>query len=73
MKDHIERITLDDQILAMIIRSGDYPAETTFYTPPESTMQVGHVVYPKGGQIDPHKHVPLERNIVGTAETLIVR
>ncbi|MBL7161903.1 MAG: hypothetical protein ISS57_04795 [Anaerolineales bacterium] len=73
MTNHIERITSGDQLIAMIIRDKAYPSKTTFYTPDESTMQVGHVVYPKGGRIVPHKHIPLERNIVGTAETLMVR
>ena len=73
MKNHIERITSGDQLIAMIIRDKTYPSETTFYSPDESTMQLGHVVYPKGGCIIAHKHIPLERKIVGTAETLMVR
>ena len=73
MLNQIERITSGDQLIAMIIRDKNYPSATTFYTPDESTMQLGHVVYPKGGRIVPHKHVPLERHITGTAETLIVR
>ncbi len=73
MNSQIEHITSGDQLIAMIIRDKHYPSETTFYTPDHSTMQLGHVVYPKGGRIVPHKHLPLERNLVGTAETLIVK
>ncbi|MBC8505474.1 MAG: hypothetical protein H8D34_11485 [Chloroflexi bacterium] len=73
MMNQIERIASGEQLIAMIIRDRDYPPETTFYTPDHSTMQVGHVVYLKGGRIPPHKHLPLERSIVGTPETLIVR
>ena len=73
MTDSIEPITSGDQLIAMIIRDKNYPSETTFYTPNESTMQLGHVVYPKGGRIVPHKHLPLQRSIVGTPETLMVR
>ena len=49
------------------------PDRTTFLTPPEFKQQVGFVVYPKGGQIAPHVHRPLERRLVGTSEVLVVR
>ncbi|RME05459.1 MAG: hypothetical protein D6803_08870, partial [Anaerolineae bacterium] len=33
---------------------------------------MGHVVYPQGGEIAPHRHRPLERHLVGTSEVLVV-
>jgi hypothetical protein len=36
-------------------------------------QQIGFVKYPRGGKIPAHLHKPLERHIVGTPETLILR
>lgn len=71
--EQIEWIKEDEQTLAIIIRTGFAPAQTTFITPDEFTQQAGFVVYPAGGTITPHEHKPIERHIVGTAETLVVR
>ena len=59
--------------LAYIIRAGLAPPGTTFFTPPEFKQQVGFVVYPEGGEIAPHVHLPLERHLVGTSEVIVVR
>ncbi len=69
----VEHILAEDQPLATIIRSGWAPSETTFLTPSHLNQQVGFVVYPGGGSIDPHTHRPIERRITGTAEVLVVR
>jgi quercetin dioxygenase-like cupin family protein len=69
----IETITAGDQILAYIARGGPAPEHTTFLTPRDCNLQVGQVVYPAGGQIARHVHLPLERHIVGTTEVLIVQ
>jgi uncharacterized protein YjlB len=49
------------------------PDKTTFVTPPEFKQQVGFVVYPAGGEIHRHDHVPLERRLIGTSEVLVVQ
>ena len=69
----IERISWGETCLAYIIRAGFLPDKTTFLTPPEFKQQVGYVVYPAGGEIHRHVHLPLERQLVGTSEVLIVR
>ena len=71
--NHIEHITSGGRPLAYIIRAGLVPTETTFFTPPDFTQQVGFVVYPAGGEIARHVHVPLERHLVGTSEVIVVR
>ena len=71
--NHIEHITSSGRPLAYIIRAGLVPAETTFFTPPEFKQQVGFVVYPVGGEIARHVHLPLERHLVGTSEVIVVR
>lgn len=49
------------------------PTKTTFLTPPEFKQQVGFVVYPAGGEIARHVHLPLERHLTGTSEVLIIK
>ncbi|CAN5251065.1 hypothetical protein BH09GEM1_BH09GEM1_15640 [soil metagenome] len=69
----VEEIVASGKTLAVIIRSQVSPLRTTFLTPPEYKQQVGFVVYPAGGTIERHTHVPLERRLVGTSEVIVVR
>jgi hypothetical protein len=71
--DLIERILWNGEPLCYIIRAAMNPEKTTFITPPEFKQQVGFVVYPAGGAIVPHLHLPLERHLVGTSEVLIIK
>lgn len=71
--DGIEMIKDGDQILSMVIRSSVAPEKTTFITPDEFYQQAGFVVYPAGGEIASHTHLPIERHLVGTPETLFIR
>jgi hypothetical protein len=68
-----EIISQGDVELCYIIRAGLAPDRTTFITPPAYKQQVGFVVYPAGGEVQRHLHLPLERQIVGTSEVLLVR
>ena len=69
----IENIMWHDQHIATIIRAGFSPVETTFVTPDHYYQQTGFVVYPKGGVIQRHSHLPIQRHLVGTSEALLVR
>jgi hypothetical protein len=69
----IEQITDNNRPLANIIRASFLPERTTFLTPPEYKQQVGFVVYPSGGEVTRHTHLPLERHIVGTSEVILVK
>jgi hypothetical protein len=71
--DLIEKISWQDHPLTYIIRADPVPDKTTFLTPPEFKQQVGFVVYPAGGEVKRHLHLPLERHLIGTSEVLIVR
>jgi hypothetical protein len=71
--DHVEQITVAGRPLAYIIRAEVAPQVTTFLTPPEFKQQVGFVVYPKGGEVARHTHLPLERHLVGTSEVIVMR
>ena len=69
----VEPISSQGRLLAYVIRAAYRPAETTFPTPAELNLQVGFVVYPEGGEVPRHSHRPIERNLVGTAEVIVVR
>jgi hypothetical protein len=42
-------------------------------SPDSYYQQAGFVVYPEGGVVARHAHLPLQRHLVGTPETLIIR
>jgi quercetin dioxygenase-like cupin family protein len=69
----LETIATGGMVLAYIARGGSTPGETRFLTPDDCTLQVGHVVYPAGGEIARHMHLPIERHLVGTTEVLVVQ
>lgn len=69
----IETITDQGSVLAYVIRGDAPPTRTTFHTPEECNLQVGHVVYPAGSEIARHIHLPVERHIVGSTEVLVVQ
>jgi mannose-6-phosphate isomerase-like protein (cupin superfamily) len=68
----VETIASDGTVLAYLVRNGPPPSRTSFLTPDECNLQVGRIVYPAGGEIARHMHLPIERRVVGTTEVLIV-
>jgi uncharacterized protein with PhoU and TrkA domain len=70
---YIEHIIHNGEHLAAIIRAEMAPDQTLFITPSEFKQQVGFVVYPAGGEIARHVHLPIERHLTGTSEVLIVK
>lgn len=71
--DGVEHIGWHGQHIATIIRAEFMPEKTTFVTPDSYYQQAGCVVYPAGGEVKRHLHLPLQRHLVGTPETLIIR
>lgn len=71
--ESVEHITSNGKPVAYIMRAGMKPEKTTFLTPSYLSLQVGFVVYPAGGEIARHTHLPLERHILGAPEVLIVQ
>ncbi len=69
----IETIAWNETPLAYIVHHDGRPEQTAFYTPPEATLQVGHIVYLAGGEITRHVHLPVERRIDTTGEVLVVQ
>jgi hypothetical protein len=71
--EHVEQIAQNGKTLAYIIRAEVSPDKTTFLTPSDLKQQIGFIVYPAGGNIQRHVHLPLERHLIGTSEVIIVR
>ncbi len=72
-RTQIEEVHAAGRPLVLIVRSQFHPDQTHFVTDDSLPMQVGFIVYPCGGEVARHVHVPLERSLVGTSEVLIVR
>ena len=71
--DLMEWIRVGERPVALVLRAAMRPERTTFVTPAEFTHQLGFVVYPRSGRVEPHLHLPLERRLTGTSEVLLVR
>lgn len=69
----IKHVTWNGQFIATILRRDFRPEKTTFVTPDAYYQQTGLVVYPAGGVITRHVHLPLQRHLIGTPETILVR
>lgn len=69
----IDTIAVGGTVLCHVVRTDRLPDITTFATPPEAVIQVGHVVHPRGHEIVRHAHRPVERRVTGTAEVLLVQ
>ena len=72
-REPVEQISWNGQHVATIIRKDYLPDRTTFVTPDNYYQQAGMVVYPKGGVIKRHLHLPIQRHLVGTSEALLVK
>lgn len=59
--------------LAYLVRAAWRPTQTEFVTPSTLGQQLGMIVYPKGGMVKPHLHLPVVREVHGTTEVIIVR
>lgn len=71
--ERVLHVTWGDQHIATIIRADFMPDATTFISPDSYYQQLGFVVYPAGGVVSRHAHLPLQRHLVGTPETLLIR
>jgi hypothetical protein len=69
----IETIDAGGQTLAVVVRAAFDVSETTFVTDSDAPQQVGFIAYPRGGEIPRHDHRPVDRELVGTTEVLLVR
>jgi len=71
--DSVEHILISRKLVAIVVHSNVSPERTTFLTPDDASLQLGFIVYPEGGEVVRHYHLPVDRNLTGTAEVLVVR
>ena|SRR3989338_7012315 len=69
----IKSIIWEGKVLAHIIKAGDFPDKTSFFSEESDNLQVGCIVYPDNTQIPKHLHKPVIRNLDRTEEVLVVR
>jgi hypothetical protein len=69
----IEPIWEGQTLLAYVVRADATDTTTSFFTGDDASFQAGFVVYPAGGSVVPHVHLPVVRTVVGTSELLLVR
>lgn len=69
----IDHITWNNQHIATLIRRDYMPDKTTFISPDSYYQQAGFVIYPKNGIVPRHLHLPIQRFLTGTPETLLIR
>lgn len=68
-----EKIQLENETLAIIIRKEDNAKGINFYTPDDFSQQVASMKHPKGHLIEPHFHNKVVREVHYTQEVLIIR
>ena len=69
----IEEFRHGDELLAIIIPASFNEPGIHFCTQNEASQQIAFMRHPKGKEIIPHVHNPVERRITDTQETLFIR
>ena len=69
----IEKIFHKNLLFALVVRNKEYSTGISFLTDDSLTQQLAIMKYGKGYCIQPHYHLPIERVIHGTPETLIIK
>lgn len=69
----ITTVTNKGQVLSIIIPSDFKKEGIEFFTPDDFSQQLGYMNRPKGYQIPPHRHNPVERKVTLTQEVLYIK
>jgi len=69
----IETISIDKQVLAIIISPRFREPGIHFFTPDDSPQQLAYMHHPVGKEILPHVHNPVPREILFTQEVLFIK
>jgi hypothetical protein len=70
---HIEQLSSNNQIIAIIIRHEFIKDGIEFFTPGDFSQQLGYMKHKKGDTIQEHVHVLHHRDVNYTQETLLVK
>ena len=69
----IEKITSEDEILAIIVKNNFDNNGIHFFTPNEFSQQLAYMRHPVGKIIEPHIHNPVKREVKYTLEVLFIK
>jgi hypothetical protein len=69
----VERVIIDGEILAIIVRHGFSNPGVKFFTPGDFSQQLGYMQHPSGKKIQPHVHTNVQREVSFTQEVLFLR
>ena len=69
----LERIYSNNQLLALILRSGFTAEGIEFFTPDHFSQQLGYMKRPRGFKIAPHVHNFISRDVELTQEVLFIK
>ena len=69
----IEKITNQEQLLAIIISHRFNESGIHFFTPNELSQQLAYMHHPTGKVIQPHVHNPVVREVTYTQEVLFIK
>jgi mannose-6-phosphate isomerase-like protein (cupin superfamily) len=69
----IEHITINNEILAIIIRLDFFKPGISFFTPDDFSQQLAFMSHPKNKIIESHVHNPVKREVHLTQEVLFIR
>jgi hypothetical protein len=73
LRSSLERITHNDSLLAIIIRSHHSGEGIEFLTPSHLSQQLAYMNRPAGYKIAPHIHNPVQREVSYTQEVLFIK
>lgn len=69
----MEQIVHKGELLAIIVRAAYSDPGVHFFTPSGFSLQLGYMEHPSGKLIQPHVHVPIQRQLTFTQEVLFIR
>jgi mannose-6-phosphate isomerase-like protein (cupin superfamily) len=69
----IEKIEINSEIIAIIVRKDFNNPGINFFTPNDYSQQLAFMRHPVGKEIQPHIHKKVQREVNYTQETLFIR
>jgi hypothetical protein len=69
----VERIEFGGRLFAILVRAWYDQPGLNFLTENDQPMQLAYMRHPTGKRIESHVHLPHERTVKQTAETLLLR
>ena len=68
-----EQVTIQGDVVAIIVRKDFEKDGIHFFTPNEYSQQLAYMNHPTGKEIQPHVHKKVQREVHYTQETLFIR